>query len=233
MKKKIIMIVDNSKTSGLRIVLQEVKACPFVNSYINNLNDKNPFLFIAEQEVFLTDQIDKYWDSEWDILLIKDESDDKIEIAKGIDKEYYNDALVMYHKKPQGMVRFLNNSNCYAKRPGQHEKGIAGKGYPLLVDIIEAWDEKKGAFKKTDYDQAIKAIIDWFEVDPYLDSALNLLHECLTPKGAKKALSSKVAEEFKIQEQVEILSATNDSFSKKYLETLAEIRDNLLIKYEQ
>jgi len=58
------------------------------------------------------------------------------------------------------------------------------------------------------------------------EAKLNLLHECLTPEGAKE-----VETNFLTPEQIELveyLATLNDNLAKDYIEKLTELRTSLL-----
>ena len=76
-------------------------------------------------------------------------------------------------------------------------------------------------------DEGVKSIYDQISgFNAVLEAKLHLLHECLTPKGAKEADTTFLTLEKK--KLVDYLANRNNNIAKDYIEKLTELRISLL-----
>lgn len=241
MRKKIICIVNTREVDhGLSLVLEELKDHSFVTRYLYKektervkggkdtyyqriLSKDMPFLYLSSEEIVQESEFfEPQWKSEWDVVLISDDYKDFDNLIAQINQEH----AVLYHRFPLGLGEELKASNCIVSKKGTHTQGNDNYGH--LEHLIESYNPVDGTFEDSKFSRVICDILFWFGIEPKLEAALELLHACLTPAGAKKVKESGFPSELGVREEVISLSGMNDPFSKKYLEKLTEIRDQLL-----
>lgn len=242
--ERVILICnfENTCTSGMGKILtlssDFVKSNLFeINEHgefsangIPKINSTSPFLFIKQDTI-----CDKEF-KDWQVLLVLDSyfATNKDELIVFFDANTF----VMYHTTPPTEVfeAFIkdNSINVKGVKKGMHE--IGEWGYPLLNYFVDAYDVNSDTFKVKEYNEALKKLIDWFNVNEKLEAALDFLHDCLG-KNPENFDTSKISILFKndmklindiiIKMPKTILESSNDNYSK-YIESFKSLRDELL-----
>ncbi len=105
---------------------------------------------------------------------------------------------------------------------------------PLYKDyLLKLGEEFKNNGNNIDrIDELIIGLYNYFNGDSIFEAKLNLLHQCLTPQGAKEATNTEWLQgEAKTKFEALTKIDGDDPFAKGYIDALTSLRDELLKEY--
>lgn len=176
---KIVFFINLDKTEknkGIYKLFSTIQNNDFVKKYFystdacrvttNHFTEK--FLGITKNEVKLSNKAKDIKNS--DIILIDDNT--SLDDCRDL---FNPDTLVLYHSKPEWADDYfkVNKNNIKKAKKDFHER--YAKGYMKLMELAEAFESESNSFNNSEYENIIKQIVKFFEVDEELENKIKML----------------------------------------------------------